>query len=354
MTTTRADPSRPRASSSDYDRALLNILEDFAAEREQLWSAQRALFNLLEDYAGEKERLTLVQKAAMNILDDFGAEKARLVETQRAVLNVLEDFSTEKVELERTKRAALNILDDLALEKERLEESQRSVLRSERALRESLHEKEVLLREVHHRVKNNLQVIASLLSLQGRYLGDEASRAMLEESQGRIHSIALVHEALYQSGDVARICLGAYLRTLTQHLLDSWGGVSGRVTVQVDVSPLDVPIDAAMPCGLIVNELVTNAFKHAFPGDRAGVVRVSVQPLPPDRTVLAVADDGAGLPETVQLDRSGGLGLELVATLARQLRGTVRVARRAGTTVEVTLPGTLGDDRRAQDPPEIV
>lgn len=324
--------------SIEYGRALLNILEDFAAERERLRSTERAISNILEDYGAEKERLTLVQKAAMNILDDFGTEKKRLEDTQRAILNVLEDFAAEKRELERTKRAVLNILEDLAAEKNRLEETQREVMRSERALRSSLHEKEVLLREVHHRVKNNLQLIASLLSLQGRFLGDEQSRAMVEESHNRIYSIALVHETLYQSGDLVRINLSGYLGTLAQHLLDSWIGMSGRVTLLVEISPLEVPIDVAIPCGLIVNELVINAFKHAFPGETSGVVRVAMHPDGPDRSVLVVSDDGAGVPEHVQLGRSGGLGLELVATLARQLRGSARLVREPTTSIEITLP----------------
>lgn len=334
-----ADPQHdPHAiSSPEYGRALLNILEDFAAERDHFRNTQRAIANVLADYAEEKDRLTLVQRAAMNILDDFGAEKMRLEETQKAVLNVLEDFSTEKTELEGTKKAVLNILEDLAQEKSRLEATQEEVLRSEQAIRASLHEKEVLLREVHHRVKNNLQLIASLLNLQARSFGDERSRTMMEESQNRIHSIALVHETLYQSGELARINLGDYLRTLVQYLLESWIGVSGRIRLSVDAAKVELPIDVAIPCGLIVNELVTNALKHAFPYERSGSIGISVISETPGRMKLVVVDDGVGLPEGVDIGRSAGLGLQLVATLIRQLRGSVAVRRHPGTTVELTL-----------------
>jgi two-component sensor histidine kinase len=338
-----ADPQQangdPRGiSPTEYGRALLNILEDFAADRDRLRDTQRAISNILMDYAEERERLTLVQKAAMNILDDSGGEKLRLEQTQKAILNILDDFLTEKAELERTKRAVLNILEDLALEKSRLEVSQEEVLRSEHAVRASLHEKDVLLREVHHRVKNNLQLIASLLNLQARSFGDERSRTMMEESQNRIHSIALVHETLYQSGELARINLGDYLRTLVQYLLESWIGVSGRIRLSVDAAKVvELPIDVAIPCGLIVNELVTNALKHAFPYERAGSIGISVTSETPGRMTLGVVDDGVGLPEGVDVGRSGGLGLHLVATLIRQLRGNVAIGRHAGTTVEITL-----------------
>jgi two-component sensor histidine kinase len=324
-------------SPSDLGRALLNILEDFATEREELRDTQRAISNILSDYAEEKDRLTLVQKAAMNILDDFGVEKARLEETQKAVLNVLEDFSSEKHELERTKKAVLNILEDLARERDLLEESQQSVLRSEQALRVSLHEKEVLLKEVHHRVKNNLQLISSLLNLQARQPSDERSRLLMEESQNRIHSIALVHETLYQSGKLARINLGEYLGTLVQHLTESLIGALSRIRLSVAADKVEVPIDVAIPCGLIVNELVTNAIKHAFPDDRSGSIRVSVRHELQGSMRLVISDDGIGLPESVELGRSGNLGMQLVTALIRQLHGHVTVVRHPGTTIEVTL-----------------
>ena len=277
-------------------------------------------------------------RALLNILEDFAADREHLRANQRAISNILEDFVAEKTELERTTRAVLNVLEDLAVEKHLLEETQSSVVRSEQALRVSLHEKEVLLREVHHRVKNNLQLIASLLSLQGRCFADPQSRGLMEESQARVHSIALVHETLYQSGDLAKISLDGYLGRLAHHLVESWMGMSGRIELIVDIAPLDVPIDVAIPCGLIVNELITNAFKHAFPGGRRGAVRISAHPGAPGATVLVVADDGVGLPEALQVARSGRLGLELVSTLTRQLRGSLELGGGPGATVTITLP----------------
>jgi two-component sensor histidine kinase len=284
---------------------------------------------------GEADGSIAYARAVLNILEDFADEKKQLQAMQRAVLNILEDFLTEKARLEQMKEAVLNILDDLAIEKSRLEQTQKEVIRSERAVRASLREKETLLKEVHHRVKNNLQVISSLLNLQSRHLTDEASRTLLEESQDRVHSIALVHETLYQSGDLAQIEFSEYLSSLVAHLTNSWGSEASGVRISVEASGVRLPVDVAIPCGLIVNELVTNSFKHAFPHTARGTVAVRVSAAQERRIRLVVSDDGVGLPEKVDVAKSGSLGLELVAALARQLRASVQVTRQSGTTFEL-------------------
>ncbi|PWU10205.1 MAG: hypothetical protein C5B51_04730, partial [Terriglobia bacterium] len=239
------------------------------------------------------------------------------------------------------KKAVLNILEDLGVEKTRLENSQQEVLRSEQAIVASLREKETLLKEIHHRVKNNLQVIASLLRLQARYLRDEQSRGMFEESQNRVHSIALVHEMLYRTKDLARIEFGDYLRTLTNHLSEGWKGRPESIAIFVDAPGIQLTVDTAIPCGLIVNELVTNALKHAFPESRSGSVWISAEWEPEGQLNITVRDDGIGMPEGLELHRSGSLGLDLVGTLARQLRASVHIARQAGTafSFRFTVPG---------------
>ena len=274
-------------------------------------------------------------RALLNILDDTAQEQSRLQDTQSAVLNILEDFTEEKSHLEDMKRAVLNILEDLGVERDKLQETQQELLRSEQAIRASLREKETLLKEVHHRVKNNLQVIASLLRLQARYLRDDATRAMFEESQNRVQSISLVHEMLYRAGDLARVDFGDYLRTLVNHLTDGWDSAGRNIRISVDSRGVQLPVDTAIPCGLIVNELITNAVKHAFPGGRPGVIRVSAVAQPNGRLTLTVQDDGIGLPLDLDLRRSGSLGLELVNTLTRQLRATLNIVRGDGATFEI-------------------
>jgi PAS domain S-box-containing protein len=208
---------------------------------------------------------------------------------------------------------------------------------TEAQLRGSLREKEALLKEVHHRVKNNLQVICSLLSLQAAQLTDPVASAALSESQNRVLSMALVHEELYQSGDLAHIPLAAHIENLCAYLYQAYGVGPGRVQLHLDVAAVSLDLHRAVPCGLIINELVTNALKHAFPGARPGRVCVGLKAEGPNRYTLAVADDGIGLPPELDIHRASSLGLQLVADLTQQLRGSLAVTRHGGTTFTITF-----------------
>jgi len=202
----------------------------------------------------------------------------------------------------------------------------------QRRLSESLGEKELLLREVHHRVKNNMQVVSSLLAMQSTD-GDPRVARKLEESQNRIRSIALIHEQLYRSTELANIDVRSYLEILTNQLLQSFGK-AGTVKVELDVDDTSLDVDQSMACGLIVNELVTNALKYAYPGDERGVIRITLREVAGGERVLTVADDGPGLP-TEPREGPPSLGMSLVSTLARQLRGRVEVDGVDGTAVRV-------------------
>lgn len=276
-------------------------------------------------------------RALLNILDDTAEEQTRLRDTQSAVLNILEDFTEEKSHLEDMKRAVLNILEDLGVERDKLQETQNELLKSEQAIRASLREKETLLKEVHHRVKNNLQVIASLLRLQARYLRDEQTRAMFEESQNRVQSISLVHEMLYRAGDLARVDFGDYLSTLINHLTEGWDSAGRNIRISVESSGVQLPVDTAIPCGLIVNELITNAVKHAFPDGRDGEIKVRF-----GRTGngwrLSVIDDGVGMSS---VDRKAGLGTGLIESFVAQAGGTLTVTGERGTAAHLDLPPSV-------------
>ncbi|MBC7882854.1 MAG: PAS domain S-box protein [Anaerolineae bacterium] len=190
------------------------------------------------------------------------------------------------------------------------------------SLRRSLEEKELLLREIHHRVKNNLQVVTSLLGLQALKLGDTAAAAALADSQQRIHSIALVHEHLYRSEGLAGVEFRTYLEQLTDMLLSTYGERAGRVQLKLDIEAEPLDIDLAVPLGLVVNELVGNALKHAFPNDRTGQVRVELKATTSGGWRLAVEDDGIGFdPQTSSTPST--LGVKLVRSLARQLDAEV-------------------------------
>jgi PAS domain S-box-containing protein len=208
---------------------------------------------------------------------------------------------------------------------------------TEKRILASLREKEVLLREIHHRVKNNLQVICSLFNLQSESITDAKSLTVLRESRDRVRSMALIHERLYQSSDLARIDSEGYIRDLVTGLLRSSRICLSTISLSVDVGRVSLDLDTAIPCGLILNELVSNALKHAFPDERGGRVRVSFHPDGVGKHVLTVSDDGVGLPEDVDLANPRTLGLQLVHTLVQQLGGTIDCGGERGTSIRIVF-----------------
>jgi PAS domain S-box-containing protein len=211
-------------------------------------------------------------------------------------------------------------------------------IRTDKQLKASLAEKEILLKEIHHRVKNNLQIIASLLSLQSNTIDNPLTLAQFRDCQNRIRSMALIHERLYRSDDLAHIAIGPYIRDLAKNLLQSYQtqdkGI--RLTVETDDTQLD--IDTAVPCGLLVNELVSNALKHAFPNGRTGTIGVEMWYTSESRHKLVVWDDGVGFPPDVDYQNTTSLGLQLVNSLIQQLDGSVEVCRAPGTRFSVCFP----------------
>jgi two-component sensor histidine kinase len=211
--------------------------------------------------------------------------------------------------------------------------------RSRTLLEQSLREKEVLLREIHHRVKNNLQVISSLLNLQVASVSSEAARKGLVESQSRIQSMALLHQLLYQSKDLARIDLGDYLRALVDYLVGTYAADSLRIETTLVAPHVRLDLDRSIPCGLIVNELVTNAFRHAFPAGRSGHIVVELTEQGGGRLALEVRDDGVGMPAGVDLEHGQTFGLQIARLLAMQLDGDMKIrSDHHGTSVRVTFP----------------
>jgi PAS domain S-box-containing protein len=208
--------------------------------------------------------------------------------------------------------------------------------RTEAVVRESLEEKTALLKEVHHRVKNNLQVMASLLNLQERNVRNPAALMALRDTQSRIRSMALLHEALYRDRNVGRVNCHAYLGHLLAHLMQTVGGEAGRIRLEQSVAPIELDLDEAIPCGLIVNELVSNAIKHAFPGERPGRIAVEMQSGEGGRVVLTVSDDGVG-PTPAGAEAEETLGMNLVQGLVRQINGTLEHEGPPGTRVRIVF-----------------
>jgi PAS domain S-box-containing protein len=200
-----------------------------------------------------------------------------------------------------------------------------------------LAEKEVLLKEVHHRVKNNMQVISSLVSLQADGSGDETVREVLKDVTYRVRSMALVHEKLYQSADLARIDFAEYARSLLGYLWRAHGAAAANVRLTLDLEQVLLPVDTGVPCGLILNELVGNALKHAFQGRSEGEVTVALQNSVDGRIRLSVSDNGVGLPPGFDWRQASSLGLHLVKLLSKQLGASVEVSGEGGTRFEMII-----------------
>jgi two-component sensor histidine kinase len=200
----------------------------------------------------------------------------------------------------------------------------------------SLREKEVLLREIHHRVKNNFQVISSSLSIQSSFIEAPQLKAIFEECKNRIYSMALVHQSLYQAKSLALIDFGAYLESLGAYLLRSYGMDTKHIQFTSTVEHVFLSIDTAIPCGLLVNELVSNVLRHAFPG-QTGHLWVALRREADGQLRLNVRDDGIGLPEVVDFQTTSSFGMQLVRLLAQQLRATITLERHPGTSVTFTF-----------------
>jgi PAS domain S-box-containing protein len=204
------------------------------------------------------------------------------------------------------------------------------------ALVVSLEEKEVLLKEIHHRVKNNLQIVSSLLQLQSDHILDEKTRQTFQESQNRIRSMALIHERLYQNGSLARVDFGEYSSQLLTMLMRSYSTQPGRVTLETEIDNIGLGIDTAVPVGLITNEIISNSLKYAFPGSRCGKVTVSLHKGQENSYELKISDTGVGMAKGVPRDKSPTLGFRLIKILTRQIGGNIEFATgEGGTTVQL-------------------
>lgn len=242
----------------------------------------------------------------------------------RMVVEFLRDI-TKKKQAEQTLRIAY---DQAIIYAEQLKEEIEERRRAEK-------EKEVLLREVHHRVKNNMQVICSLLNLQSRDIEDKRAVEMLNESQDRIRSMALVHEKLYESKDLANIDFDEYIERLVQTLFRSYGVNREKIRLKLNIERVMLKIDKAIPCGLIVNELVLNSLKHAFADGDTGEIEVSLVLINENETELAVSDNGIGIPEELDFRSTASLGLKLVNILTDQIDGKLDLDRSKGTKFQI-------------------
>jgi two-component system, sensor histidine kinase PdtaS len=217
--------------------------------------------------------------------------------------------------------------------------------REESRIRAALKEKDILLGEIHHRVKNNLQIVDSLLGLQAGGIQDTGIQNILRESQNRRKSMALIHQILYQSSDFARMDFRNFLDTLVPTLASSYGADPDHILLLINAIEVRLPLSVAIPCGLMINELISNALKHAFPGNRHGEIHIDLSTAPNEQILLSVEDDGVGIPDDLDLDQTATLGLQLVMLLTDQVGGKMTVRRSNLTRFALLLD--VGDEDRA-------
>ena len=208
-------------------------------------------------------------------------------------------------------------------------------------IKKSLEEKEVLLREIHHRVKNNMQIISSLLRLQSQNIKGKSYSGLFEESQNRITSMLLVHEKLYQSKDLSKIDFDEYIEDMVNGLFQSFGECTGRIKLSSDIQKVQLGIKSAIPCGLIINEIITNSLKYAFPDNRKGEIRIIFHKTG-NEIEMVISDDGIGIPDSIDFRNTESLGLKLILILAEnQLKGAVDLDRNKGTEFRIEFNDTM-------------
>jgi two-component sensor histidine kinase len=278
-----------------------------------------------------------------------GIETARKIHSLYGIPSIFLTAYVDEEKIERAKAAQpfgyilkpfekqeLRVAIEMAYHKYRLDQK---ILETEKNLKHALEEKEVMLKEIHHRVKNNMQLISSLLSLQASHVKDKAALTAFDESQSRIRSMMLIHENLYASRDFANIDFSKYISQLANHLFTTYRIGTKIIKLKINVHGVTLNMNHGVPCGLIVNELVINAFKYAFPKKAKnikGIITVSMYHIG-KKIKLTVSDNGIGLPKAIDPKKSRSLGFQLVDTLIRQLNGTWNISRDHGTAFTITF-----------------
>ena len=312
---------------TDFDFYSKELAEKYRADDKKIMDSRKTE-DLEEAYTYQGEEL-FVHTIKTPVFNDNGEVVA------------LHGIFWDVTEKKRIEMALQEAHDELEIKvEERTVELREEVderKRAEEALKGSLEEKEVLLKEIHHRVKNNLQVIMSILNLQSRYIDDDAMKEIFKESQNRIKSMALIHEKLYQSSDLAKIDFEDYIKNLTVSIFSGYKVGGAPVNLAIDIGKFTLDIDTCVSLGLIVNELCTNSLKYAFSHGKGGEIAIELKHCDDDRCVLTVRDNGIGLPEGFMVKEADTMGHQLVDSLIAQLAGELKVTSEGGTCFEITF-----------------
>jgi PAS domain S-box-containing protein len=292
----------------------------------------------------------------------FGYGKGELIGSNVSILNAVDDEENETTMSEMTETFNKNgfwrgevrsrrkdgsvfytlaSISEIELSGERhwisVQEDITERIELEQSLRQSLNDKDILMKEIHHRVKNNMTVIQSLLSLQLHDVSDEKSRSYFKDAQNRVKSMSMIHERLSRSEELSKMDLSEFINSLSNHLFQSSGLNPSKVNLDVNIPEITIDVETMLPCGLIINELVSNAFKYAFPDDRAGVVTIGLLVEKDNEITLSVKDNGVGIPDDLNIYETKSLGLQIVSALTNQIQGDLELVKGNGTEIRITF-----------------
>ncbi len=368
-TVTGLDITKLRRMEEELWQYRTNLEEQIRQRNAELLASQERLFGIVDSAEdaiisiNSQQQITLFNNGAEKI---FGYRAHEVLGKNLGVLipsrfvqphrQMVKDFgSTEAVSRRMSERgeiigkrkdgqefsAEANI-SQMTIQNEKIytavlrDISERKVIEQE--LRDSLNEKEILLREIHHRVKNNLQIISSLFTMQSHTTDDPERQMLIRESQHRIQSMALIHEKMYQSENLAQVRFDHYIRELVTDIFQSYEVFPGKIRLFFEMEPVSLEVNTAIPCALILNELTSNTLKYAFPGKNTGSLSIQMKQTESGNMQLDFRDDGQGLPQHLELKNVQTLGLRLVRVLTRQLKGTLELDRRSGTAFYFQIP----------------
>lgn len=341
----------PKGEQKAYDEATERLVEHFDSMQEQMAEAATARKAHQKSLWNRFFLLTSVTVLGLLVVIFF----SWLMQTRtlaRPIMKLTENaerainsgvFASEAIDIEEMDQLRDNfekLVAQLKREQRVVEARSQDLSNTNSLLQDSLDEKLVLLKEIHHRVKNNLQIISSMLSLQAIEMQGERDRQLFINSQNRVQTMALIHERLYQSDDMSQVDFSEYIPSLAENIFSSYKTTDQDIELSIDIGNVKLELDQAIPCGLMINEMVTNSLKYAFPNGESGKIRIALSLTEDECVVLEVSDDGVGLPAEVDVNKqSSKLGLQLIRILTRQLRGTVEMnGAQRGTHYVITFP----------------